>query len=584
MKKLIVQVVAVAAALTSSAVTYPVTKGDVTTLTNLLATYTSQSTVIELEAGDYDLTGIEMKAGSHLYQQHVTIRGKGATPWETRLIGDGTKRVVANLGYDGIPATIDNLTLTNGYTTSSGGGLSGYLKINNSIIIGCKAANGGAAEGSMSATNCKFINNTATVDGGALYRPSGAVDCDFIGNTAAGSGGAVYSYDKQGSLRGCLITNNVAGGSGGGVFYGGLVTNCIIVCNKATTGDGGGLYLASGKSTSDCPVRKSVIAGNYAGGDGGGAYHRDLYDCEVHDNYSLNHGGGLYTGVARHCIISNNITGVSSSGDSYLESHGWQSDNTFRTGLEYCDISGSSPKSGYGLGCTVHDVMKKFTLVGNPHAGEVSKTCSIVWAGSGALTNCLVVNNGPGVATTGVSLTLFRGSIRSIVNCTIVNNWVTKTFHYADSTSNPVVMENCILYSNKFAHYGNVIDLSEESWGTPTCKAGGVIFKNTSYGAVNAPFADANGGMSPEGIAPGYNAYRYGYNGIGANPLFDSASAYPYSLAKRSTLRKKGVVEDWMANANDIRGAGYPRVFEEKVDLGCYQSQFVTLGMTLLLR
>lgn len=582
MQKLIVQVVAVAAALTSSAVTYPVTKGDVTTLTNLLATYTSQSTVIELEAGDYDLTGIEMKAGSHLYQQHVTIRGKGATPWETRLIGDGTKRVVENLGYDGIPATIDNLTLTNGYTTGSGGGLSGYLKISKSVIIGCRAKEGGAAEGSISATNCKFINNTATVDGGALYRPSSVVDCDFIGNTAAGSGGAVYSYDKQGSLRGCLITNNVAGGSGGGVFYAGLVTNCIIVCNKATTGGGGGLYLASGKSTSDCPVRKSVIAGNYAGGDGGGAYHRDLYDCEVHDNYSLAHGGGLYTGVARHCIISNNITGVSSAGDSYLESHGWLSDNTFRTGLEYCDISGSSPKSGYGLGCIVHDVMKQFTLIGNPHAGAVTKSCSYAWAGSGALTNCLVVNNGPGVAKT-TSLTLFNGGIKSIVNCTIVNNWVTKTFHYADNTSNPVVMENCILYSNKFVHYGNIVDLSDESWAK-TCKAGGVIFKNTSYGTVNAPFADATGGMSSEGVAPGYNAYRYGYDGIGANPLFDSASAYPYALAKRSTLRKKGVLEDWMANANDIRGAGYPRVFEEKVDLGCYQSQFVTLGMTLLLR
>ena len=363
MKKLIVQVVAVVAALASSAATYSVSQGDVTTLTNLLATYTGQSTVIELEAGDYDLTGIEMKAGSHLYQQHVTIRGKGATPWETRLIGDGTKRVVANLGYDGVPATIDNLTLTNGYTTGSGGGLSGYLKIKDSVIIGCRAKDGGAAEGSLSATNCKFINNTATGAGGALYRPNSAVNCDFIGNTA-GNGGAVYSYDATGKLTSCLVSNNVASANGGGVYYAGLVTNCIVVCNKAT-GNGGGLFLDTSKGTSESPVRKSVIAGNYAGGDGGGAYHRDLYDCEVHNNYSLNHGGGLYTGVARHCIISNNITGASSSGDSYLESHGWQSDNTFRTGLEYCDISGSSPKSGYGLGCTVHDVMKKFRLYCN---------------------------------------------------------------------------------------------------------------------------------------------------------------------------------------------------------------------------
>ena len=578
MKKLIVQVVAVVAALTSSAATYFVSQGDVTTLTNLLATYKGQSTVIELEAGDYDLTGIEMKAGSHLYQQHVTIRGKGATPWETRLIGDGTKRVVENLGYDAIPATIDNLTLTNGYTTSSGGGLSGYLKIKDSVIIGCRAKDGGAAEGSLSATNCKFINNTATGAGGALYRPNSAVNCDFIGNTA-GNGGAVYSYDATGKLTSCLVSNNVASANGGGVYYAGLVTNCIVVCNKATTGGGGGLYLPSEKSTSGSPVRKSVIAGNYAGGDGGGAYHRDLYDCEVHDNYSLAHGGGLYTGVARHCIISNNISGASSSGNWWEESHAYESHNTYRTGLEYCDVSGSTVKSGYGLGCTIHDIMKSFTLTGNPHAGDVVKTCGYGWMGSGALTNCLVINNGRSVES---SLTLFDSGVKKLINCTLANNQVAVTFRYATGTS-PVTLENCIFYNNQFCYYGNVADLADMSWSR-TCEAAGVQMKNCSYGSVYDVFANKDGSVKSECIAPGYNAYRYGYDGIGANPLFDSASAYPYSLAKRSTLRKKGVVEDWMANANDIRGAGYPRVFEEKVDLGCYQSQFVTLGMTLLLR
>ena len=28
---------------------------------------------------------------------------------------------------------------------------------------------------------------------------------------------------------------------------------------------------------------------------------------------------------------------------------------------------------------------------------------------------------------------------------------------------------------------------------------------------------------------------------------------------------------DWMADATDIRGAGYPRLREGKVDIGCYQ-------------
>ena len=58
-------------------------------------------------------------------------------------------------------------------------------------------------------------------------------------------------------------------------------------------------------------------------------------------------------------------------------------------------------------------------------------------------------------------------------------------------------------------------------------------------------------------------------------------SAHPYSLRTSSPARNVGVAEDWMATANDIRGAGYPRLRDGKVDLGCYQCWLNPVGMTI---
>ena len=49
-------------------------------------------------------------------------------------------------------------------------------------------------------------------------------------------------------------------------------------------------------------------------------------------------------------------------------------------------------------------------------------------------------------------------------------------------------------------------------------------------------------------------------------------------------VAKAGVVEDWMATATDIRGAGFPRLRDGKVNIGCYQCWDPILGFSIIFR
>ena len=117
--------------------------------------------VIRLAKGDYDLTGIEMTSGNHLYLENRAIVGQGDSPWETRLIGNG-KRILNALNetYDGNRnCRIENLTCTNGCcTTGTGGAVSGYPNVVNCVIIGNTAKNGGGLGGYSYCLNSIILN------------------------------------------------------------------------------------------------------------------------------------------------------------------------------------------------------------------------------------------------------------------------------------------------------------------------------------------------------------------------------------------------------------------------------------------
>ena len=139
---------------------------------------------ILLQAGDYQLTSAQQTTNntwgvSHLIVPgYVTLKGSGANPEATRLIGDGeTGRVMCMLAY----STLENLTVTNGITTASedepsrGAAVAtgkGCV-ITNCVLIGNHAQGGGGGVASVSRENgvriyhSKILNNTGSTGGGA---------------------------------------------------------------------------------------------------------------------------------------------------------------------------------------------------------------------------------------------------------------------------------------------------------------------------------------------------------------------------------------------------------------------------------
>ena len=180
-----ISMVALTASTLQGATVYKdIAAGDVTSLTNYLAeSRDGNVVVIRLAEGDYDLTGIEMDSGSHLYLENRALVGQGDSPWKTRLIGSGTKRILKakNDGYNNnTRCRIENLTVTNGWTSGDGGGVSGYPHVINCVVIGNHAEGNGG--GLASYAYCKrslLMNNTAKGYGGGAAKPNHIYDTEI---------------------------------------------------------------------------------------------------------------------------------------------------------------------------------------------------------------------------------------------------------------------------------------------------------------------------------------------------------------------------------------------------------------------
>ena len=70
------------------------------------------------------------------------------------------------------------------------------------------------------------------------------------------------------------------------------------------------------------------------------------------------------------------------------------------------------------------------------------------------------------------------------------------------------------------------------------------------------------------------------------NPRFvDDGSRDSYALKRGSPAREKGLVQDWMTGALDIRNdESYPRLREGKVDIGCYECWLDPAGTQMIIR
>ena len=233
-------------------------------------------------------------------------------------------------------SVLDGLTITNGYTTSQGGGV---------LCI----------ESSPTLKNCVFKNNTSDFVGGGMFTTAVSnpklVNCTFTNNTAecAGGGFGIFSEwypEAKAKLVNCTFKNNVAA-YGGGICYGELYELTLLGCtfseNSAHYGGAIGPFacLWSGYSAND----KSDYASSYLPGT-----TITTTECLFTMNTAVHWGGAIYNIFWDNFILTNCEFSHNSAGDlGGAMCNSYTGPGLFK--LSNCSFVGNSAADGSALAC-----------------------------------------------------------------------------------------------------------------------------------------------------------------------------------------------------------------------------------------
>lgn len=194
--------------------------------------------------GTIDLSTSEGGRGGLTLSQNVTIDGTGAaiTVAGGNSVGNANNAEPFTVN-SGVSATLDSLTISNGWATFGGGIFNqGTLLLNRDTVSGNTATNNGGGifnTGVMTIFSSTISNNSATYNGGF---------CEF---------------GTQTLIVNSTVAGNTASQNGGGIGNSGPLTviNCTISNNEAP------LYASGIDCRSTTSVQNTIIAGNIGAPD-----------------------------------------------------------------------------------------------------------------------------------------------------------------------------------------------------------------------------------------------------------------------------------------------------------------------------
>ena len=579
--------------------------------------YHTKDHEITLDDGFYDVTDLNLQyfngsaaqnkmvdSGANFGISYFTLRGKTDDPRNVviyrRDTGDNSLMLLYN--YAG---KIRNLTLSNCTTTASYaiGNINNKAIFSNVVVTCCTSTktdgNGASKSGTWYA--CQFIGNSASGSGGALCKGGLAYGCTFEGNTAKNGGAADSSV-----LSNCLVKANTATANGGGT-YDCTLSDCLVACNVAmncgggcfgsatdasvidvgsvisnnTCGAGGaGAYrstirdsrvcmnfmdgstvdgkYSSGGGVYACTVTRSTIDGNAVirgkattNTQGGGAYYSALTNCVICNNYVDNLGGGIAAGTAYGCIISNNASKTTSGSNGVRN----------MTSLVNCDIYEDTVDAQCPVvNCRILNYTNGNVIAegANVYTNGLLAAPPQLVKSYGFFTNCLFAGNR---VTTLIAHTSARHSVFS--NCTFADNWYKNATSGFIGPTNTLTLINCIVARNR--NQSGTADLNFN----PTF--GYMVLTNCVIGSFD------------NNVQLEYPMSNIITNN---NPRFvDDGSRDSYALKRGSPAREKGLVQDWMTGALDIRNdERYERLRDGKVDIGCYECWLDPAGTQMIIR
>jgi len=201
----------------------------------------------------------------------------------------------------------DEIVVTNGTYASGGravyGAMTNRVAIDKAVTV--RSVNGplvtiiegGAAPGASNgngsgAVRCVYVGINAVLSGFTLTNGHTLTTGD---SGKERSGGGARSETSSGVITNCALHANSASTYGGGVS-GGTLKNCALNSNSA--GRGGG---AAG-----CRLNNCTLSGNSAT-EGGGAAGGILNNCTLSGNSASYCGGGAYSAQLNNCIVYYNL-------------------------------------------------------------------------------------------------------------------------------------------------------------------------------------------------------------------------------------------------------------------------------------
>ena len=259
---------------------------------------------IHLKSGEYTITK---------FNTHTNISIMGEDALNTVVRGTGSVMVVNSR------LLLTNVTICNLNIYNQGDLIASNTIFTNSSSAAGQKSFGGAIycinpANNAYLTNCTFLNNRAGC-GGAIYLNGGileATDCAFINNTASNYGGAIACESKY-STRNNKLTikrskfiNDVSIGDAGGAIYlryGKLIGEDVNISSCEAT-FGGALTLLSSQIT----LTNLYAFNNTARYDGGAIYqfygNLTLNNSVISFNHAKN-GGGMLVDNASMIIVDN---------------------------------------------------------------------------------------------------------------------------------------------------------------------------------------------------------------------------------------------------------------------------------------
>ncbi len=214
--------------------------------------------------------------------------------------------------------TLIDSTVSDNSADDFGGGIynDDTLTLVNSTVSDNSTGIGGGIvnNGTLTLTNVAVTGNTATDEAGGIYNTNSLMtmtDVTISSNSAGSNGGGVYNEDGGMTMTGGEIIGNSAGPDGGGIYNGGSISlvDVNIVGNSSSLG--GGVY-----NFGTFKLTTGNLSGNIASIDGGGLYNQGavtLANVTLGNNSAVSSGGGLLNAGGAVTLTSATVAGNSAA-------------------------------------------------------------------------------------------------------------------------------------------------------------------------------------------------------------------------------------------------------------------------------